>query len=173
MLGKNENNRVDPRVAVLVGAGIGIVVGLINGAKVDRQEAMLREELEKNGVSVTRRGDNIVLNMGKALQFASGATRVTPEGRRVLNSVAIVLKEFDGSIVDVLGFTDDRGAEATNQKISENRAFNVAKVLVDFGVDARRLAVAGRGEADPIAPNTVPEGRERNRRVEIHIRPLT
>jgi len=173
MLDSNPRNDVDPRVAILAGAAAGLLAGLIAGARMDEQEAQLREELEATGVSVTRRGDNIVLNMDRALQFRSGATEVSPEGRRVLRSVALTLVEFDRTLVDVLGFTDNRGAASANQRISERRALNAAKVLVDFGVDGNRLAVAGRGETEPVASNDLPEGRDRNRRVEIHIKPLT
>jgi len=163
----------DPAKGALIGAAAGAAAGGLYGARLDRQEEALRKELQDTGVSVTRRDKNIVLNMGKSIVFKSGSTTVPTDGQKVLTSVAKVLDRFDQSKVDVLGFSDSSGSATANKRISERRARNVAGYLQSKGVAPNRLSYEGRGEADPIAPNDTAEGRALNRRVEIHIAPIT
>jgi len=91
----------------------------------------------------------------------------------VLSAVSKVPKEFDRTMIDVTGHTDSDGSDAYNQELSERRAMSVAQSLVTNGVLSERLLIAGYGETRPIAPNTTPEGKQANRRVEIQIAPIT
>ncbi|MCX7346474.1 MAG: OmpA family protein, partial [Alphaproteobacteria bacterium] len=90
-----------------------------------------------------------------------------------LNSVAIVLREFDQTLVDVTGHTDSTGSAAHNLELSERRAGAVAEYLVAQGNNYRRFQVLGMGKSQPIASNATEAGRAENRRVEIQIAPLT
>jgi len=139
----------------------------------DRQEAKLRERLRGSGVSVTRRGDNIILNMPSNITFDTDRADVKPQFFDVLNSVAIVLREFDQTLVDVTGHTDSTGSAAHNLELSERRAGAVAEYLVAQGNNYRRFQVLGMGKSQPIASNATEAGRAENRRVEIQIAPLT
>ncbi|MDD9909976.1 MAG: OmpA family protein [Ahrensia sp.] len=170
IVGKNSN--ANTRNAVLIGAGVGALAGGGVGLYQDRQEARLRQELQNTGVSVSRVGDEIVLNMPSNITFASGQSDIRAEFFRVLNSVAIVLKEFNQSLVNVYGHTDSDGSDAFNQQLSERRAVSVAQYLVQQGTDSRRFYVVGFGEERPIATNATPEGKAQNRRVEIRLVPL-
>ncbi len=161
------------RTAVLIGAGLGALTGGAIGNYQDRQEAKLRAQLRDSGISVTRRGDIIVLNMPSNVTFTSGSDQIIPEFYNVLNSVALVLKEYNRTIINVHGHTDSDGSDASNQKLSERRAVNVAEYLVKQGTNSRRYHVVGYGETRPIAPNNTRDGKAQNRRVEIEIAPLT
>ena len=160
------------RNAVLIGAGVGALGGGLIGNYMDRQEAELRAQLQGTGVSVTRYGDQIRLNMPGNITFNTDQDAVKQQFYPVLNSVAIVLKKFNKSLVDVGGFTDSTGSLQHNQDLSQRRALSVANYLNSQGIDGRRLSVQGYGPANPIASNGTAEGRSQNRRVEIQISPL-
>ena len=104
------------RKSMLIGAGIGALAGGGVGLYMDNQEAKLRERLRGSGVSVTRRGDNIILNMPSNITFDTDRADVKPQFFDVLNSVAIVLHEFNQTLVDVTGHTDSTGSAAHNQR---------------------------------------------------------
>ena len=171
MIGKTTN--ASTRKSVLIGAGIGALAGGGVGVYMDRQEAKLRERLRGSGVSVTRRGDNIILNMPSNITFDTDRADVKPQFFDVLNSVAIVLREFDQTLVDVTGHTDSTGSAAHNLELSERRAGAVAEYLVAQGNNYRRFQVLGMGKSQPIASNATEAGRAENRRVELQIAPLT
>ncbi|RMF10432.1 MAG: cell envelope biogenesis protein OmpA [Alphaproteobacteria bacterium] len=161
------------RKAALIGAGIGALAGGGVGAYMDAQEAKLRKQLQGTGVSVTRDGNNLILNMPGNVTFDVDSASIRGSFYEVLDSVALVLKEYDKTYVDVIGHTDSTGSEAYNQALSESRAASVADYLASKGVIRERLLVRGMGERYPIADNATPEGRQLNRRVEIGIVPVT
>jgi len=107
LLGTTTN--IKTRKAMLVGAGLGALAGGGVGLYMDNQEAKLRERLEGSGVSVTRNGDNIILNMPSNITFATDQSDIRPAFYDVLNSVALVLREFNQTLVDVNGHTDADG----------------------------------------------------------------
>ena len=161
------------RNAVLIGAGLGALTGGAIGATMDRNEADLRRQLQGTGVSVTRVGDQVVLNMPSDITFDVDRDAIKPSFRQVLNSVAIVLNRYQRTVVDVYGHTDSTGSDAHNNDLSQRRALSVANYLSQQGVDSRRFAVTGFGPTRPIATNGTAEGRALNRRVEIQLSPLT
>jgi len=163
----------DRQKNALIGAGIGALAGGGIGYYMDVQEAKLRQKLRNSGVSVTRVGDQIMLNMPGNVTFETASADINASFYDVLNSVTIVLKEYEKTTVDVIGHTDSVGAESYNQGLSENRARSVAEYLSTQGVLPARLLIAGMGESQPIAPNNTPNGRSQNRRVNIQISPLT
>ena len=163
----------DDRRNALIGAGIGALAGGAIGNVMDRNEAELRAQLQGTGVSVTRVGDRIVLNMPSDITFATDQDSVKPQFYPVLNSVGLVLKKFNQTIVDVYGYTDSTGDDTYNYNLSQRRALAVADYLSGQGVDSRRFAVTGFGETRPVADNASPSGRALNRRVEIQLSPLT
>jgi len=160
------------RNAVLIGAGLGALAGGTIGNYMDRQEAELRAQLEGTGVSVTRAGDQIILNMPGNITFNTDQDAIKSQFYNVLNSVALVLNKYNQSLIDVFGHTDSTGSVAYNQGLSERRALSVAQYLGGRGVDARRISIIGYGPSQPIATNATEMGRSQNRRVEIQIAPL-
>jgi outer membrane protein OmpA-like peptidoglycan-associated protein len=167
------DDAVERRQRALIGAGVGAIAGGSVGYYQDRQEAKLRAELEGTGVSVTRIGDNITLNMPGSVTFATNSSDLNPAFFDVLNSVGKVLKEFNQTVVEVAGHTDSTGAEDYNQSLSERRAASVTQYLQSQGIIAQRVISVGMGELRPVADNTTPEGRQANRRVEITMVPIT
>ena len=161
------------RKNALIGAGVGALAGGAVGNYMDRQEAKLRAQLQGTGVSVTRSGDNLVLNMPGNVTFPTGSSDLNPTFFGVLDSVALVLKEYDKTIIDVAGHTDSVGSDSTNQTLSERRAATVGKYLEGKGIADQRVATAGYGKAHPVAPNDTPDGRQQNRRVELTLTPIT
>jgi len=162
----------DPRVAALLGAGIGGIAGAAIGSYMDQQEAELRAQLQGTGVSVTRVGNQIILNMPSNITFGVDSATVQPAFNETLISVGLVLKKFNKTIVDVYGHTDNTGSDSHNQDLSQRRAVSVATILANQGIDQRRFYIEGKGETDPIASNSNESGRSQNRRVEIQISPI-
>ncbi len=167
------DDAVERRQRALIGAGIGALAGGSIGAYQDRQEARLRAELEGTGVSVTRIGDNITLNMPGNVTFATDSSDLSPAFFDVLNSVGKVMNEFESTVVEVAGHTDSTGSDAYNMQLSQRRAQSVASYLGSQGVNSQRLITIGMGESRPVADNATDGGRAANRRVEITMVPVT
>jgi outer membrane protein OmpA-like peptidoglycan-associated protein len=161
------------RKRALIGAGVGALAGAGVGAYMDRQESKLRQELQGTGVSVTRIGDDIILNMPGNITFAVNQASIESDFYPVLNSVAKVAKEFNKTLIDVAGHTDSTGTVAYNMDLSQRRARSVSQYLQTQGVVAARVYAEGYGPHYPIADNSTPQGRGENRRVEIALKPLT
>lgn len=157
----------------LIMGGVGALAGGGVGYYMDQQEMKLRQQLEGTGVSVTRMGDNITLNMPGNITFAVDSSDISSGFYEILNSVALVLNEFEKTMVEVAGHTDSTGAVDYNQALSERRANSVAAYLRSQKVLSERLLVVGAGEDYPVASNGTTAGRQLNRRVEITIVPLT
>lgn len=156
----------------LIGAGVGGVAGGGIGYYMDVQEKLLRDRLTAAGVQVTRDGNNILLNMDRAVTFDTGRAEVRPANYETLNALALVFKEYDKTVIDVMGHTDSDGSQAYNQDLSEQRARAVARYLASQNVNPARLLAVGYGESYPIASNATASGKQENRRVEIQIAPL-
>lgn len=156
-----------------IGAGVGALSGAAIGNYMDRQEAALREQLRGTGVSVTRRGDEIILNMPGNVTFDFDSASLRPDFFDVLNSVALVLEEFDQTVLVIDGHTDSTGRRDYNMQLSERRADTVGRYLISQGVASVRVATYGYGPDYPIATNETAEGRAQNRRVELTLMPVT
>ena len=167
------DDAVERRQHALIGAGVGALAGGAIGNYMDRQEAELRAQLEGSGVSVTRIGDNITLNMPGNVTFATDSSDLRPAFFDVLNSVGLVLEEYDQTVIEVAGHTDSRGSDSYNQALSERRAGSVADYLSSQGVSSQRIITVGMGESRPVADNSTASGQQSNRRVEITMVPIT
>src|SRR5215469_3728364 len=161
------------RKNALIAAGVGALAGGAIGNYMDRQQAELRHDLAGTGVSVTRIGDNITLNMPGNITFKTDSAEIDPSFYKVLNSVNIVVKKYNKTVVEVAGHTDSTGSPEYNQKLSERRANSVAQYLEGQGLASNRVVTIGAGETRPVADNSTPEGRQANRRVELTLTPLT
>jgi outer membrane protein OmpA-like peptidoglycan-associated protein len=157
----------------LIGAGVGALAGGGVGYYMDVQEAKLRQRLEGTGVTVTRMGDNITLNMPSNITFALNSSDLNAQFFSALDGVAMVLKEYDKTVIEVAGHTDSSGSTQYNQSLSERRAQAVAGYLGSHGVKDQRLMTVGAGETHPVASNDTEQGRAANRRVELTIVPIT
>ncbi len=161
------------RKRALIGAGIGALAGTAVGAYMDAQEAKLRQQLADTGVSVTRVGDDIVLNMPGNVTFPVNQSAIRGSFYPVLDSVGLVLEEYEKTMIDVIGHTDSTGSFEYNMDLSQGRALSVSQYLESQGVDRVRVVARGVGEQFPIADNDTSRGRQQNRRVELVLRPVT
>ncbi len=169
----NDDEDVDKRNRRILAAAVGgAAIGGSVGYYMDAQEAKLRKQLRGSGVSVERSGNNINLIMPGNITFASARAEISADFYPVLDSVAIVLDEYNKTLVVVAGHTDSDGAETYNQGLSKDRANSVASYLKGRGVAALRLESVGFGEREPMAPNASQEGKQQNRRVEITLLPV-
>lgn len=151
----------------LIGAAAGGVTGAGVGGYMDLQARALREELQGTGVSVNIEGEKIVLVMPGNITFSTNSYTIKDSFKPVLTSVSKVLKKYDKTYVQIVGYTDNTGTASINNTLSYNRANAVANYLKLKGVSANRMLVEGNGSKNPIASNSTASGREKNRRVEI------
>jgi outer membrane protein OmpA-like peptidoglycan-associated protein len=114
----------------------------------------------------------VPIEVGKAIVlegivFKSGKSTIEPQSEVTLMDAFNALKENPNVAVEIRGYTDNVGKAAANKKLSLRRAEAVRSWLVKKGIDSMRIGVKGYGPENPIADNTTPEGREKNRRIEF------
>jgi outer membrane protein OmpA-like peptidoglycan-associated protein len=168
--GKDAKQR---KQRALIGAGVGGLAGGAVGAYMDKQEDELRKVMRDSGVTVTRKGDDIVLNMPGNITFRTDSADLNAQFYKVLDGVALVGKKYDKTIIEVAGHTDSVGEAAYNKQLSQRRAGAVAQYLGSRGISDQRIMTAAGGEEHPVASNTTEQGRAANRRVEVTLSPLT
>ncbi|HFT5189936.1 TPA: OmpA family lipoprotein [Shigella sonnei] len=167
-IGALSSSKKDRGKGALIGAAAGAALGGGVGYYMDVQD----DKMRGTGVSVTRSGDNIILNMPNNVTFDSSSATLKPAGANTLTGVAMVLTEYPKTAVNVIGYTDSTGGHDLNMRLSQQRADSVASALITQGVDASRIRTQGLGPANPIASNSTAEGKAQNRRVEITLSPL-
>jgi len=111
-------------------------------------------------------GETVVL---QNIFFETNLAVITPVSFPALDRVINFMKKNPDIKVEIDGHTDSVGSDAYNQRLSQARAQAVVEYLVKHGISRDRLVAKGFGEAKPVAPNTTPEGRAKNRRVEFRI----
>lgn len=133
-------------------------------------EARYSEAMEQLNeyASIREENNETIITLNGSVLFQSAEATLLPPARDRLAQVAEALKESEGSIV-IEGHTDDRGSDAYNRNLSQERAAAVRTYLLSQGLTEGRVTAVGRGEASPIASNDSAEGRANNRRVEIRI----
>jgi chemotaxis protein MotB len=134
----------------------------------------LSKEVEKGQLQVKQYKNMLAVDLAEQIFFDSGRATLKAGGKEVLKKVAEALKGYDNKIIRVVGHTDNvpvaKSLQATypsNWELSVARATNVVRFLQDSGIPPERLIPSGRGEYDPVASNDTPEGRQKNRRIEI------
>ncbi|XOV80203.1 MAG: OmpA family protein [Aestuariibacter sp.] len=155
------------------GAAVGAIAGNMVGRYMDQQEREFQEKLADSGVEVSREGNDIHLYLPGNITFETGSARIQPQFNAILDDVAAVLNEYPKTTLRIEGHTDDVGAAQYNQQLSESRALSVKSHLIGYQVDARRIVTVGMGEFSPFVPNDSDDNRQKNRRVELKIQPLT
>ena len=167
ILGNQGGNN---RTGAVVGAAAGAAIGAAIGHKMDKQQ----EELKQiPGVEVTRPAENeIAVQLTNDILFDFNSYALRAESRDTLRELANNFRQYPDEQISVEGHTDNVGSDEYNQRLSEQRAGSVRDYLVDQGVPTERVGAVGYGKSRPKASNDTPEGRQLNRRVEIHIRSI-
>jgi len=174
LLGYATADKEKRKERALKGAGIGASYRGGLGYYMDVQEAKLKEKLAGSGVSVTRNGDDIMLNMPSNITFASGSASLSPEFYSALDGVVMVLNEYESTLVTVEGHTDNTGSDDFNLHLYRKTSRGPgAEYLRNKGIVEERLAATGSGESKPVTDNNTEATRAQNRRVEVSISPIT
>ena len=161
----------DPALGAGIGAGVGAVGGYIWSNRMEEQKRKMEAATEGTKVSVTQTADNqLKVNVPSDISFDTGQSTIKPEMHPVLNSLAAGLISNPDSQVTVIGYTDDTGNDSINNPLSVNRAASTRAYLVSQGIASNRISIDGRGSSEPVVPNTSPENRAKNRRVEILVK---
>ncbi|EKP0262818.1 OmpA family lipoprotein [Aeromonas sobria] len=170
-VGAMSSSKGDRKKGIWTGVAAGAALGGGIGYYMDVQEAKLREKLQGTGVSVTRNGDELILNMPNSVTFDSSSSQLKAPGANTLSGVAMVVAEFDKTRLNVVGHTDSSGSRDLNMKLSRERADAVAAQLIGQGVSGSRISTRGVGPDQPIASNSTADGKAQNRRVTITLTP--
>jgi outer membrane protein OmpA-like peptidoglycan-associated protein len=162
------NQSGNPRTGAVVGAAVGAAAGGVIGHRMDQQQAELQQI---PGVEVTRPSETeIAVRLTNDILFDFNSAGLRPESQQTLRDLASNFQRYTDETVTVEGHTDNVGSPEYNQGLSERRAYSVRDYLVNQGVTSSRVTAIGLGETQPKSSNNTPEGRQLNRRVELHIR---
>ncbi|MCM1021860.1 MAG: OmpA family protein [Muribaculum sp.] len=159
-------------IGAAIGAGVGAGAGALIGRKMDKQQQQLAEQLPQATVQETKDQNGlqaIKVTFPGGILFQTGKYNLNPQAQTDLSQFANSLKQNPLTDVQILGFTDNTGSFAVNQRLSGERADAVLSYLVNSGVSPTRLSAKGIPMADYIASNDTEAGRAQNRRVEIYI----
>ena len=165
VIGHQSGNR---RTGAVIGGLAGAALGGGIGYKLDQQAKELQQI--KNA-EVRREQDRLVVTMSGAILFDLNSTVLKSGAKQQLEKMAEVMVRYPENDILVTGHTDNTGSEQYNQDLSERRAKVVKNYLILKGLSAGRITSMGFGESMPVASNSTPEGRQKNRRVEIEIKP--
>lgn len=155
-------------VGIIIGAAMGGVAGGLIGSYMDKQARDIADDLGEHA-TVTRVGEGIIVNFDSGLLFDFDSQELRGATRENLQKLSESLQKYKDTEVNVLGHTDNTGAEDYNKNLSGKRASAVKDYLISQDVSPLRIKVAGYGESDPVAENDTDKGRQLNRRVEIVI----
>jgi chemotaxis protein MotB len=134
-------------------------------------KAKLQEMVAAGKLKVRTDRGRIIVEMSEQVLFDVGQSKLKPEGMAALDELTPILISLQGRHFQVAGHTDNTGSEATNWKLSVNRALEVTMYMIERGMPPDRISAAGYAFYAPVAPNDTPEGRARNRRIEIVLVP--
>ena len=170
-------HQVDGDKGRYAGALVGALAGNAVGRYMDEQQQALEEQLRReqaaNEIQISRLPDNsLKLNVNSEVSFDFDSAMIRSDFRSSLDKVANVLADYPSTAVHIIGHTDSVGSEQYNNQLSVRRASSVQGYLSTRGVTANRTRTKGYGELMPIANNASPAGRQRNRRVEIYLKPI-
>jgi outer membrane protein OmpA-like peptidoglycan-associated protein len=153
-----------------IGAGVGALGGYVWSQHMQQKKLAMERATAGTGVAVVQTQDNqLKLNIPSDVSFDTGRSDIKANLRPVLDQFANGLANQPNTEVRVVGHTDSTGGTDLNNRLSLDRAESTRQYLLARGVDPRRVTIAGRGEAEPVADNTSDAGRARNRRVEIFL----
>ncbi|OLD77152.1 MAG: hypothetical protein AUI33_04410 [Ignavibacteria bacterium 13_1_40CM_2_61_4] len=164
LIGKAAGNTA---AGVILGAAIGGAAGLAIGHYMDKQAEEMRKDIKN--AKIERVGEGIKITFDTGILFKTNSSDLQSEATRNISDLAKILNKYPDTNILIDGYTDSTGTAEYNQHLSERRAESVSNGLKGVAVAGSRLTTRGFGEAQPVASNASPEGRQQNRRVEVAI----
>ena len=157
-----------------IGAGVGAAAGAGGGylwsQHMEEQKQAMQAATQGTGVAVTQTANNeLKLEIPSDISFDTGKANIKPALQPVLDRFAQTLQANAITTVRIIGHTDNTGSDAVNDPLSVRRAASARDYLASRGVTPNRIAIDGRGSHEPMADNSTPSGRSKNRRVEIFV----
>jgi outer membrane protein OmpA-like peptidoglycan-associated protein len=154
-------------LGAILGAAVGGAAGAFIGNYMDKQAAEMQRDLE--GAEVQRIGEGIKITFDSRLLFDIDKSDLRPVSKTNLAELAKILNKYPDTNILIEGHTDNTGSDDHNMTLSKDRAQSVAFYMATLDVKSARFSIAGYGEAQPIVMNDTPEGRQKNRRVDIAV----
>ena len=170
VLGAATNGSKGAATGAVLGGAVGAGGGYIWSKKMQDQKAAMERATAGTGVAVSQTQDNrLKLDIPSDVSFDVGRSAIKSNFAPVLTNFATSLNQNPITTVSIIGHTDSTGSDSVNNPLSVDRANAARDYLVGRGVAAQRIATDGRGSREPIADNGSPQGRAKNRRVEIYV----
>jgi outer membrane protein OmpA-like peptidoglycan-associated protein len=154
-------------LGAIIGAAVGGAAGAIIGNYMDKQAAEMQRDLE--GAEIQRIGEGIKITFDSGILYDIDRSDLRPVSRTNLAQLAKILNRYPDTNILIEGHTDNTGSNDHNMTLSKDRAQSVASYLATVEVKSARFSIAGYGETQPIVTNDTPEGRQKNRRVDIAV----
>jgi outer membrane protein OmpA-like peptidoglycan-associated protein len=167
---EDEIRELDEQLGGVSQERVALVQRLEAEARIREQFETIENMFTRDEARISREGNNLVLRL-VGLTFESGSAEVPERHRALLQKVAQAASVFPRSQLVIEGHTDSYGSDDTNMSLSRQRAEAVSAFLAGIGIPEFRSSAVGYGETQPIANNETPQGRERNRRIDIRIEP--
>ncbi len=168
IIGNNVGKR-NSALGAVIGGVVGGVAGGVIGKQMDKQAQKIESEIP--GAEVTRVGEGIdvVFDENSGVYFETNKSAINAKSKTNLNKLVGIFKEYPDTNIIVEGHTDSSGDDSYNMTLSQKRANAVTDYLVSQGISKSRLTTYAHGETLPKYDNATPEGRAKNRRVELGI----
>jgi outer membrane protein OmpA-like peptidoglycan-associated protein len=154
-------------LGAILGAAVGGAAGAFIGNYMDKQAAEMQRDLE--GAEVQRIGEGIKITFDSGILFDIDKSDLRPVSQTNLAELAKILNKYPDTNILIEGHTDNTGSDDHNMTLSKDRAQAVALYMATLDVKSARFSTAGYGETQPIVMNDTPEGRQKNRRVDIAV----
>jgi outer membrane protein OmpA-like peptidoglycan-associated protein len=165
----------DDEKMVVAGALVGAISGTMVGSYMDEQQVEMEQALatEKERVELEKLEDNTLkLILNNEVTFPFDSADIRPEAEPLLEKLSSLLIKYNQTAIHIIGHSDSQGSSEYNSHLSLKRAETVSQVFTDQGVSPTRIRLEGRGETEPRASNETEEGRIKNRRVAIYLKPI-
>ena len=169
VLGNNVGSKNNTAIGAIIGGVVGGVAGGYIGDRMDRQAERIESEIP--GAEVTRVGEgiNVTFDESSGVYFDTNKSNINAKSSATLDKLAGIFMEFPKSNILIEGHTDSDGSDAYNMALSQKRAEAVTSYLLSRKLDATRFSTKWYGETQPRESNATPEGKAKNRRVELAI----
>ncbi len=177
VVGAVIGNQVSDGKGKYVGAVAGAIAGAAVGNYMDKQQAELQKQLAqeaaRNELSITELpGNALKVGLASDVSFDSGRAEIKSGAHATYSKIASILKDYDKTVIHVVGHTDSVGSDSYNQTLADRRSSAVGSLLISEAVPSGRVQLHGRGERELLVRTADGVNEPRNRRVDIVIKPV-